>query len=546
MTPHRRYTIALAIVLLSLSWFATLDYRKLIKPDEGRYAEIAREMAQSGDFVTPRLNGIKYFEKPPLQYWATASAFRLFGEHDWSARLWPALTGFFGLIFAAFCAWRSFGAPAAIATAAVLASSLLYFVIAHINTLDMGFTALLSAALFAFALGQRPAADRRWLWLAWAALALAVLSKGIVAPLLLGATLVTYSVATRDISFWSRLEWRIGLPIFFAIAGPWFIAVSLANPEFPRFFFIHEHFERFLTPGHRRPGPAWYFVPILLAGLLPWTTMALQALAASWRVERGSEGFALRRLLVLWCLIVFAFFSVSSSKLPSYILPLFPALALLSGPWLMQASEKSLRWHLVFVLVAVLIGLTLVPQLVARRADDETPLFMMQAYGQWLMAGLGLLLVGALAALALLRRHRLTAIIALALGGFGAHNSLLLGHESFATSNSSYYLARQVAPLLPEGVPFYSVGMYEQTFPYYLRRTLTLVAYQDEFSFGLQQEPWRAVASMDEFVERWQGGNEAFAIMTPQMFERLQASGLPMTVVARDARRIVVRQASGR
>src|SRR5262245_2394708 len=130
-----------------LIWFSNLDYRKLIKPDEGRYAEIAREMAVTGDWVTPRLNGIKYFEKPPLQYWATATAYTLFGPHEWTARLWSALTGLFGIALSWWAGRRLFGAAAGAYAAIVLASSLMYVVLGHLNTLDMGLTLFLFAAL---------------------------------------------------------------------------------------------------------------------------------------------------------------------------------------------------------------------------------------------------------------------------------------------------------------------------------------------------------------------------------------------------------------
>lgn len=226
-----------ALVAFTLVWFGVLDYRKLIKPDEGRYAEIAREMAVSGDWVTPRLNGIKYFEKPPLQYWSTAAAYKAFGEDEWTARLWPALTGLLGILLAWYAGRRLFGEQAGMFASVALASSLLYLGMGHFNTLDMGLACFLEAAVFGFLLAQD--GNQRWMLFAWAALALAVLSKGIVALVLTGATLVLYSLLTRDFSPWRRLEPLRGIVIFLVITAPWFVAVSIANPEFPRFFFIH-------------------------------------------------------------------------------------------------------------------------------------------------------------------------------------------------------------------------------------------------------------------------------------------------------------------
>src|SRR3954465_862145 len=141
--------------VFAIVWFSALGYRSLAKPDEGRYAEIAREMAVTGDWVTPRLNGIKYFEKPALQYWATAAAFRAFGEREWAARLWTGLCGFWGVLLAFFAGRRLYGAAAGLLAGAVLGSSLMYFVMGHLNTLDMGLAVFLEAALVAFLVGLR-------------------------------------------------------------------------------------------------------------------------------------------------------------------------------------------------------------------------------------------------------------------------------------------------------------------------------------------------------------------------------------------------------
>ena len=135
------------ILVFALAWFGTLEQRRLINPDEGRYSEIPREMVATGDWLTPRLNGLKYFEKPALQYWATATAFTVFGEHHWTARLWPALTGFLGILATAFATARLFGLQAGLIAGAVLAGSVLWNVIGHVNTLDMGVSFFLAAAL---------------------------------------------------------------------------------------------------------------------------------------------------------------------------------------------------------------------------------------------------------------------------------------------------------------------------------------------------------------------------------------------------------------
>src|SRR4051812_46746711 len=242
---------ALLALVFTLAWFSTLEYRKLIKPDEGRYAEISREMTVTGDWITPRLNGIKYFEKPPLQYWATAAAFSAFGLNEWTARLWSAITGFAGVLLVFYTGRRLFAPTSGVIAAMALGTSLWYLVIGHLNTLDMGFTSFLEAAMCFFLFAQAEARasprERYWMLAAWTAIALAVLSKGLAGIVLPAAVVIVYCAVQRTLEPLRRMHFLAGVPLFVVICAPWFIAVSLANPEFPRFFFIHEHFERFLT-----------------------------------------------------------------------------------------------------------------------------------------------------------------------------------------------------------------------------------------------------------------------------------------------------------
>src|SRR5580765_4919870 len=140
----------LAWVLLGAAWFATVPLRPLFDPDEGRYAEIPREMLVSGDWVTPRLNGLKYFEKPPLQYWATAAAYRFFGVHEWTARLWPALAGWLGVAAIGYAGFALGGIPLGAFAALALAGTLLHAAIAQLVTLDSGLAFFLTLAFAAF------------------------------------------------------------------------------------------------------------------------------------------------------------------------------------------------------------------------------------------------------------------------------------------------------------------------------------------------------------------------------------------------------------
>ena len=540
----RPRVVATLIFVFSVVWFCNLDYRSLVRPDEGRYAEIAREMALTGDWITPRLNGIKYFEKPPLQYWMTAAAYKAFGEHEWTARLWAALTGFAGVLLVGFAGARLFGRQAGFYSATVLASSLLYAAIGHINTLDMGVTFCLTLGLLGFLLAQRGDARTRetrlWMLLAWTAMGFGFLSKGLIGLALPAAAMVAYALVHRDISFLKRLEPVAGVAIMLAIALPWIIAVSIANPEFAHFFFIHEHFQRFLTQVHHRTAPWWYFIPILIAGMLPWTAMLGQALIAAWKGDPVGRSFKPRRFLLLYAAVIFLFFSVSQSKLPSYILPIFPALALLLGEWLARIRGRTLTWLILPIAILALAG-SIASPLVANYPNEKVPAALYALFSKWILVGALTLLVASCVAIFFAWRERIeAALVALGTGGLLLIQIIMTGHETLSPSYSTAHLAGTIRPLLDADTPFYSVRTYEHTLPFYIKRTVTLVEYGDEMEFGLQQQPELEIPTMEEFEARWRSDRKALAIMGPDIYSELTGRGLPMRLLAADARRVIV------
>ncbi|MDH4234229.1 MAG: glycosyltransferase family 39 protein [Gallionella sp.] len=548
------------VIAVALIWFANLEYRYLIKPDEGRYAEIAREMAASGDWVTPHLNDLKYFEKPPLQYWATATAYTLFGEHQWTARLWTALTGFAGLLLVWFAGLRLFGSEAAGYAAIMLGSSLLYVAMGHFNTLDMGVTFFITLGILALLLAQTQAdikKRRNWMLLAWAGMGLAVLSKGLMGLILPGAALFIYCMVQRDFGVLKRMHWMPGLVVFFLATAPWFYLVMKANPEFFQFFFIHEHFERFTTKEHGRYQPWHYFIPILLAGMLPWTLLMLDVLwkavfgkhpggtkPGSTKMERDSKladnSFNAERFLLIWAVFIYVFFSLSGSKLPSYLLPMFPALALLMGKQVADMNARRLFWLVAPMLPLMLSGLALAP-FAARLGETPMRAQMYGEYAQWVIAALLLWSLGVAAALILLRRSsKQGAVLVLALSSLLAVQLGMSGYNTIAIERSGYPIADAIRPYIKEGMPFYSVRTYEQTLPFYLKRTFTLVDYQDEMAFGIMQEPHRWVPDIASFAKAWQAQPEALAIMPLEVYPQLKQQDFAMKIIYEDTQHIVV------
>jgi 4-amino-4-deoxy-L-arabinose transferase-like glycosyltransferase len=533
-------------VLVSLY---VLKLRALIPPDEGRYAEMAREMFTHGDWVTTRLNGIKYFEKPPLQTWMNALTFALFGLGEWQARLWTGLCGIFGVALTGYTGARLFGPRAGFHGALVLGSCLYWTAGSQIDSLDMGLSGMTTLALCALLLAQRDgasdAARRRWMLACWAGMALATLAKGLIGFVLPGAVLVLYALAARDLGIWKRLHLARGLLLFVAIAAPWFVLVGLKNPEQPHFFFIHEHLERFLLKEHHREAAWWYFIALLAVGSVPWLGFLGHGLTAgATRDAQPGLRFRPRLLLLVWVVFIVAFFSASSSKLPGYILPVFPALALLLGRYLQEASDRLRTANALLVTLAG-AGLLAFAGLSGQLARHAGEAALYRAWMPWIGAA-GLLMLGAgLAALWCVRRGQAGAyVFVIAVASFLSAQLLLAGFEPLAQARAGTALLPAIRAALRPATHVYSVGIYEQSLTFYLGRPVTLVDYEDEFAFGLRQEPALWIPSLDGFVNQWtrdmRTGVPGLAIIRADLVADLQRRHVPLRVVASDARRTVI------
>jgi 4-amino-4-deoxy-L-arabinose transferase-like glycosyltransferase len=537
--------IAFAAVML-----AVLRARTLVPPDEGRYAEMAREMFASGDWITTRLNGIKYFEKPPLQTWMNALTFELFGLGDWQARLWTGLCGLLGVGLTGYAGMRVFGARIGFYAALVLGSSLYWVICSQVNSVDMSLSAMMTIALCALLVAQRDAATpcerRNWMLLCWAGMALSVLAKGLIGLVLPGGVLVFYTIFSRDWKIWTRLHLLKGLLLFFLIAAPWFVLVGLKNPEQPHFFFIHEHFDRFLKKEHHREA-AWYvFFVLLAAGSVPWVGVLVQSLALGAKRKDEPTRFKPRLMLLVWTAFIVLFFTKSNSKLPGYIVPVFPAVALLVANYLDVGTRRSrmLTAALTALLGAGLLGFVPFMLRLARHAGEDV---LYAAYQPWVLAaGLVLLIGGALAMLYARQMQRDLTVLALAIAGFIGTQLLLVGFEPIGKVRAGTNLmpALSAAGATDPAVRVYSVGIYEQSLTFYLNRTVTLVDYWDEFTFGLEQQPQLSIPTIPAFVQQWRAdaaaGVKSIAITRPEIAADLQRQGVPLRVVAGDARRTVI------
>ncbi|MFT3906347.1 MAG: glycosyltransferase family 39 protein [Steroidobacteraceae bacterium] len=527
-------TLWLPALLLALLWLLPMGAHNLFDPDEGRYAEIPRVMVATGDWVTPRLDGLKYFEKPALQYWATAISYEVLGVNEWSARLFSALCALASVALTFWMGLRLYGARAAGYAALVLFGSVLFAGVGRLVTLDMPLSFGLQLCLSGLLLLVLPAPALRDQRVGATLLALglvvALLAKGLVGLLIPLTVAGMYWLLWRDWSLlWRARPWWSLLALAL-LAAPWFVVVSLRNPEFAHFFFIHEHFERYLTTEHHRYEPDWFFIPVLLGGFLPFTTLLPGALAGGWRAARGGSRPA--TLLLLWAGFILLFFSLSQSKLVPYVLPLWPALALLCGRHLEQLAPAGLARHLLVVLVlaalllAALLGISLLPAgapLVAKAGSGAVRWILIAAVG--LAAGLA-------AAWWLARRSLGVAAVACAAVASSLFiQGLLQGGEKLPGRAGIPEMARAVAPYLQADTPVYCVEDYLQTVNFYLRRNCSLVRYRGELDFGLNLQPSAWLPDTRTFADEWRKGGQALALMPPDSYARLTKQQLPMRVI---------------
>ena len=391
MTPRERRQLFGIWFFLGL---IPLFLRPLWEPDEARYAEIPREMLALGDWLTPRLNHVLYFEKPPLQYWLSAASMRLFGFQPFAARLPLALAAAVTL----WCGWslsRRLGARKPVWGAFMAATGLLAYVCGQILTLDALFSALqvlaLVAGLEAVAarFDERPALG--WTVLAFGALALATLTKGLAAPVLVGVIFLVslfwaWEAPRLRAALVRTLLDPLGWAIFLGVSAPWFYLVNRANPGHAHFFFIHEHFQRFTSHIHDRAGAKnpvldkFYFLGFLALGVLPWLSASLVGLRQAWAFLRRSvtgpqaDQAPLHRWVVattlLGCAVPFLFYTVSGSKLPPYILPVILPLMALACAFEREGDEPAATRRAGYELLGLGLALLLVvPFILKEKAE---------------------------------------------------------------------------------------------------------------------------------------------------------------------------------
>jgi 4-amino-4-deoxy-L-arabinose transferase-like glycosyltransferase len=523
--PNAVLASAAPAALAALIFFFNLWRYGLWEPDEARYAEIAREMVSGGSLVIPHLNYVIYVEKPPLLYWLTSLAFAVFGINEFAARLFVALFGVLGVAGTAWFAARCFGPRHALVAGGILATIPLYATMAQVLTTDMLLTTFVTIANFALFLHWREGG--RWCWLGYIAIALGVLTKGPVAIILPLLGMLAFLVWERD---WRGVIARFrvlgGLALVVAISAPWFITMIVRVPGYFDFYFVGEHLRRAFQTSYSHGEPFYFYVPVLLVGLLPWS------LLVPFLTWRRLEPNPARRFCVAAAVTTSVVFSCASAKLIPYILPVVPPLAILiadgivscawpsaaQGPAVAPPDSRILAESgpLLGILGAVAIG----AGIFATRFASPYPLYMQGA-----LLGVGGVLVAGGAIVTALSLGRLN----------GAGIAALVLTMAFALMGASWAriaaeplrsyaaLARAIALRAPDAKVI-CYHRYVQALPFYTGKRVALVGARTELGFGSRLAPDAGeyfLRNDADLLRLWQSAGEKVLVLDETDLARL-------------------------
>ena len=528
--------IAAPTALAAVVCFFNLWRYGLWEPDEARYAEIAREMVQSGNYLVPHLNYVIYVEKPPLLYWLTALSYHIFGINEFAARFFPALFAIAGVAITAYFAMRTFGRRHAILSGAILATTPLYAVMAQVLLTDMILAVIMTIANFALYLHWRE--DRggfgKWWWIAAIATALGVLTKGPVAvalPVLAMLAFLAWQGELRGATRRFHAIW--GAILIGAIAAPWFIAMTLAVPGYFDFYFIGEHLRRVFQASYSHGEPIWFYAPALAVGMLPWTMLV------PFLVWRAMAPNPARRFCVVCAIVIVGAFSCASAKLIPYILPAVPPLAILIADGLIgcawperaDPSHPALRPPDSRILaesgpMLSLMGTgVIIAAILAPAFGTLYPMYVrpaMYAIGAILVAG------GALAAAAFFTRRAAAGLGVLVLATALALCAGTWARIEAEPLRSYAMLAREVAARAP-GASVICYHRYVQSLAFYTRKRVILVGTKTELGFGAALAPDEKdyfFKSDADLMRLWnRPGNTVLVLDAPDLWRLRQRLG---------------------
>lgn len=534
-SARRAWWLDLAILSLAIGavFLLNLGLRPLAVPSEARYVEIGREMAETGDWITPRINGVPYLFKPPLFYWLQASVMRAVENSEFVFRLATAIFALAGCLTAYALGRVVHNREAGIASAVVMATTLLWFGMSRVVLLDVpvavfvGMT--LSAFLFATKAPEGSRARSAWFYSMYVSAAAATLTKGLIGMVLPGLVIGSWIALTGNWRLLRAAKLPSGTCLFLAIVLPWHAAIGLRTPEFWHFYFVREHFERFTSTVHGRTEPWWFFLAVIAVGFLPWSLVLLQALWRSLRrATRRLEGWKDELFLIVWVFGIVGFFSMSGSKLIPYMAPAVVPLAVIVGAYLSGGGERSSRTlHAAVLGVASLFfGLAIAAAWIVwgprhdwiRALDGQDAV---RAMIPWIGVGAG---IAALCIPLALRHSIRAAFVVVALSGAALHHTVdavMAANQPRSAKPLALALREIAAP--DDEVILYRTFMHDV--PVYLGRRVSVFGWSGELDFGRR---WEDTSSWmfddpEEFWRRWNAERPVYALVPARFLEEVKA-----------------------
>lgn len=502
-------TVRVVFLFLCVLFFLHIGVRPLANPDEGRYAGMGLEMVRSGDWIIPHLNGLIYFEKPPLGYWFIALGEKIFGATFFGARFFNALFSLLtcGVLYC-FCK-RFLSQKIGLWAAFIYGTSGLPFGMSQMLTLDNGLTFFLTTTLLLFASGfleENTNRARKCFLLAYIFMAFTVLTKGligIVLPALIG---IPWLLLTGHIKKLHKSHLLKGFLLFFVIATPWHFLAQQQYDCFFHFYFWHEHFERYLTTVHNRAKPFYFLIIAFLLGILPWVFFLPRALKISFKDAKEIQSKQVIWFAFLWCLLMVLFFIKSNSQLIPYILPAIPGVVIILAYGISKTNFSKVRiecflWSIMYIVAAMIL-----PYVLGKKATVPVPRV-------WVALAQGLVLIGGLTALIQIKNHAQRSFKIL------LSTTLLMYlifpiYLPYCQRHCGYSICAYLKEKSTGPVDVFCVYNYFDDLPFYLNQNVGVVDFvPDEHTLGLQTKPCERYMSMLKFQERWTKDGSCYAVV---------------------------------
>ena len=532
MKNHYIKDLVLLMCFIGIIYGMFLGARPLVNPDEGRYSEIPREILVTHDYITPHLNNIKYFEKPPLFYWLQAASIKTFGIKEWSLRLVTMLFGIMGALLTYLIARKIFNRSVGVMSALILTTTQLYYVMAHTVTLDMALTFFVTATIYTFLLSTRQeiaATKRLYIYLAVIFAALAVLTKGLIGIILPGASIAIWLFIFNKWRFLKNIYLPTAVLLFLTIVLPWHILAQIKNPEFLKFYFIDQQFLRYSTNIAARSHSNFIYIIVLLIGYLPWSFVLLQTLYFYLKDKaKNLIKYKDSVLLIIWTIFTILFFSFSKSKLPPYILPAFIPLSILTANYLYVAHKKNARAigsGLISSLIVfstgfvawIIFAKTIAPTLAKTILFSSKQVMLVSIIFVLIITGISVALI-------LYRREKFKLVFITIIATFTL-NLIPLNYaaKTFTLTSTKNFAATIKPHLKPDSVVI-SYAAYYQDLPVYLQKYIKIVRWRGELDFGAkhQNDYQKYLINNNTFARYWQNGKiDVYMIIAKNKYNNL-------------------------